>query len=64
MSNEVMCTACNGSGIGPSGDTNSTCYECNGSGGIILRDDKGRFKKFVLTAASPSKEAFIGKDNE
>lgn len=32
MSNEVMCTACSGSGIGPSGDTASTCYECNGTG--------------------------------
>lgn len=27
---EVMCTACSGSGIGASGDSNSTCIECNG----------------------------------
>jgi len=29
---EVMCVACSGSGIGPSGDTGSTCYECGGTG--------------------------------
>lgn len=32
---EVMCTACSGSGIGASGDSNSTCMECDGDGAVI-----------------------------
>ena len=46
MSNSVMCETCNGSGIGSSGDTLSSCLVCDGSGGVILRDDRGRFKKY------------------
>lgn len=30
--NSVMCTVCSGSGIGSSGDTNSTCFACEGTG--------------------------------
>jgi DnaJ-class molecular chaperone len=46
MRNEVMCHVCNGSGIGASGDTESTCTSCNGTGAEVLRDTKGRFKKY------------------
>jgi DnaJ-class molecular chaperone len=42
-----MCETCSGSGIGASGDTASSCTNCNGSGGVILRDSRGKFAKYV-----------------
>jgi DnaJ-class molecular chaperone len=47
VSNLVMCETCSGSGIGASGDTASSCTNCNGSGGVILRDSRGKFAKYV-----------------
>lgn len=52
MSNLVMCETCNGSGIGSSGQPETDCYDCGGSGGVELRDEKGRFKKFELAPSS------------
>ncbi len=44
---EYMCIACSGSGIGQSGDTNSTCYECNGTGASMTTNQHDELKRIL-----------------
>lgn len=39
---DSMCMACSGSGIGPSGDTGSTCFTCNGTGAIGQESEENK----------------------